>query len=206
MDVKYKYVIEMPPAVDSSESYLNKLMTKHTTNIFNGHEFVMISPVLRDGKNEFMHLILDFDCHDMSVGKAFSEATDIANRLSKYDPYFEITPNGVHVVFNIALKMETYRTMAFKKLFSSMPYTKLDFLSSLRDVPIFRIGSWRKPVTILPASELNAKVRSENKHRGGPLHYFDEDGWFKLWKTKLLPTEIISGDAFFVYMKNMFKL
>jgi len=200
MEIKYKYVVEMPPVVDTKQNFLDKLKNKHASKIFEGKEFVMISPIFNDGKNEYAHLILDFDSHDASIARAFEEAQQMATYLKKYPHYFEITPHGVHVVFNVAVELQSIKLSDLREAFAKLSFSTLDYVSSFRDMPIFRIGSWRKPYTILPATKLSLTSLKNNQHQQGPLYYFEAKHWFHIWETMLLPKERIEGEAFIHYL------
>lgn len=187
----------MPNAQESLAVFKDKLFKNHIFKILEGKEQLLISPVLKKRSVELIQPIFDFDGRKSSgVLKAYDEAEELTNKLSKYPFVYELTKDGVHVVFNIALydikDVKTFR-MAIKN--NTTSFSTLDVSATFKDLPIFRFGSYRENYTMAPVKELNINSFSEIVNKK-PLDLYDRDMWLKLWKQFLFPKYTVSATSF----------
>lgn len=195
--VSYRYALRMPNAQESLSVFKEKLFTHHAFKILEGKEQLLISPIFKKGSVELIQPIFDFDGRKASgVLKAYDEAQELTNKLNKYPFIYELTKDGVHVAFNIALydiqDVKMFRT-AIKKITAS--YSTLDIPATFKDLPIFRFGSYRENYTMSPVRDLNMKSFSEIVNKK-PLDLYDRDMWLKLWKQFLFPKHTVSATSF----------
>jgi hypothetical protein len=191
----YKYTVAMPPQLSSISEFKDKLFKKHSTAIIQGKAQLLISPIYRREESIFIQPIFDFDGRrGGGILKAYTEAKDMKQKLEKYPSYFEVTPDGLHLVLLIAIygiDVERYR----EEVKRSFSYSTLDVSASCRDVPIFRLGSYKDGQTIIPVVELNTVSIQKMKNRI-PSEIYAKQKWHTLWSQYLFPTNTVSGFGF----------
>lgn len=191
----YKYTVNMSPQKTTLKDFRNKIVTKHVNKILMGKEQLLVSPVFSTEQNQiYIQPVFDFDGRrGGGILKAQDDAMRFCSNVKRYPHIYEVTPNGVHLVFLVAFNdcsIEEYRNLV-----KNIKFTTLDVLSSTRNVPIFRIGSYKQNHTIIPTSKLHIDLMNICKKL--PKDIYTTEEWIKFWDMYLLPQEKISHIKFF---------
>lgn len=198
--VKYRYTVPMPDVTKKVIDFKTSIYNKHINQILEGKSSVLLSPVYEDKKNnkKYIQPIFDFDGKKTNLIQALSEAKKLKESLKYFSSCYEPTDNGVHLVFQIAIE-ETPETLRkeFKELFKS-----LDVSSSFRDMPIFRIGSFRETYTMAPMQNIDRNYMDELKGKK-PIDLYDQVEWIRLWEKYLYPKKLISSELFINQIKKI---
>lgn len=148
LNVQYKYNIRMQPINDSIKNFIYKLGTKHFDKLYDGNILILVSPILTRNKEKYVFPMLDIDTNfnkGLSLLKTFFSKEN--NRKLWYAEY--TGKNAFHLYFKYLVKLPqdddiinniaAIRSFIFKNLKTPlMQY--VDLTSSIREVPIVRIG------------------------------------------------------------------
>lgn len=198
--VKYRYTVPMPDVIKKVNDFKASIYNKHIQQILEGKSAVLLSPVYEDKKNnkKYIQPIFDFDGKKSNLIQALNEAKKLKENLKYFSSCYEPTENGVHLVFQIAME-ETPETL--RKEFNGL-FKSLDVSSSFRDMPIFRIGSFRGTYTMAPLQEMDRHYMNELKGKR-PIDLYDQVEWISLWEKYLFPKKLISSELFINQIKKI---
>lgn len=140
--VTYRYAIAMPDRKVSYYDLMNKWLTEpHLSQIYNGKLLLSISPISTDGTHLFTQIALDIE-----GGKNTKEAFNFSTRFINHNKDFYMTytgKTGFHIfskflVMTDIMHIQDLRYMLIDPL--NISTSMLDYNSSIRNVPMIRIG------------------------------------------------------------------
>ena len=194
LKVKYRYTIEMPDQEATYNEILSKVTVKHLNTILSGKQAILISPIFKSDNDQLIHFILDFDSPTNSITPAlYNSVMNIKNKLA-IDTWIETTKTGLHLVSNVLLKNIT--SLKMREIFKKFNINYLDYVSSFRDMPIYRLGSYVDNTTYMKIDSINDFKKINEEKKKLPLDILDQKEWVSLWERFLLPTKIVEFKTF----------
>lgn len=194
LKVKYRYTIEMPDRETTYDEILSKVTIKHLDAILSGKQSILISPIFKSDTDQLIHFILDFDSPTNNITPAlYNSVINVKNKLA-IDTWIETTKTGLHLVSNVLLKNIT--PLKMREIFKNFNINYLDYISSFRDMPIYRLGSYVNNTTYMKIDSINDFKKINEEKKKLPLDILDKKEWVSLWERFLLPTKIVDFETF----------
>ncbi len=140
--VTYRYAIAMPDRKVSYYDLIHKWLTEpHLSQIYNGKLLLSISPISTDGEHLFTQIALDIEGSNNT-----KTAFDFSSRFINHNKDFYMTytgKTGFHIfskflVMTEKMHIQDLRFMLIDPL--NISTSMLDYNSSIRNVPMVRIG------------------------------------------------------------------
>jgi len=192
LTVTYKYVLQMPSYKCSVGELFYKITSKHNDDIMQGRSGILIAPIYMQGGNIFWQPVFDLDFSKSTETLCIEDAKDIYKRIEEFGCCIEFSGNGYHVVGNFCIKEPDTKNI---ENILKTKYRSLDFITMMRMVPIYRMGSFKDNLTVIPVRTL---TRGENRKAlvKKPGQIFSEMEWYQIWKKYLFLDKVIDEQAF----------
>jgi len=184
----------MPPFVADVDMFIADRLVPHMDKILCGEESVFISPQYSnspDGKSGplFYQLFFDIDTKHVGQPRAMETASKIVQNLDRVgvEYFFENSVTGVHIFsrhcYEIDFSYEKIKQKYGKQF--TVSYPGFDYVSSLRNVPIPRVGSYNKQVLIKVQSTLEEAFNDRTNELPGNV--MSEQQLIRFWMGFLFP-------------------
>lgn len=184
----------MAPFIADTENFISQHVVSHMDKILSGEEAVFLSPQYTTKPNGnagplLYQLFFDIDSKYVGAAKAQETAIKIVAKLQRsgIEFFFENSQSGIHIWSRHCYELDfSYEKLKQKygKQFT-VSYPGFDFVSSLRNVAVPRLGSYHKHTLIDIHPTIDAAF--SNRSSSMPIDVRSEIDWKQLWQEYLFP-------------------
>lgn len=196
LPITYRWNVRMPDQKSTTTEFMEIKLPKHTEQIIEGKEQILISPVY----GKYIQPIFDFDGRKNPTA-AYDEAEYIY-KLSGIPGCFEVTNTGVHLVLFVALRDTSVEELRI--FFKRTRMKKLDVSSSFRDLVVFRCGSFREEgYTMLPTFSPKEIPTCRSRANNIPSSIYSAEKWTSIWRKCLFPRKLMGAKYFYKKLEGI---
>jgi len=214
--VTYKYSLHMTHIHKTVGNFLHKFIDEHLDQLWDGKYLVLIDPIYKSGKKILVHPTLDIDTN-LSTGVQLLRQFFSKNTNTRKYWFAEYTgKNSFHLYFSYLvlvddpdiLKSPYNLRSAFMKYIPNYILKYTDVTSSIRDIPILRIG-YRPDTNRMALPIINSNLLDTNTL----LHISQERTFSTVFKdkqqladyitTRLIPPAYTNLNFFYKVCKSL---